>query len=214
MGLIDWHSTELCPLYFQAGRPPFIDYDGPHPYGLERPRAPKYTEQPDANAKKQAEAFYWQQSLCSLYNTLTYYRNPRLYAALEFQRTTSFVLLLLARRLLVDGEAAYLLQIAELEATWSKIPSAKNSAYPFSFSTEERRELEADVEGWVRGMDAMSSIKENIDELLTEQPGTVRVECYEEALDALEQLKGQVIEEFASSEQDKEVWLKEWPFGT
>jgi hypothetical protein len=34
------------------------------------------------------------------------------------------------------------------------------------------------------------------------------------ALDALEQMKDQVIEEFASNEQERQVWRKEWPFGT
>ncbi|TVY87186.1 Altered inheritance of mitochondria protein, mitochondrial [Lachnellula willkommii] len=213
VGLIDWQSTELSPLYFHARQPHIIDYDGPPVHGLERPQPPKDTEQLDPNAKRHAKALYLQQSLCSLYNTLSHHQNPRLYAALEFQQTTSYLLLLLARNLLVDGEATYLLQVAELEATWDTLPSAKNSAYPFSFSTAERQAMEVDVEGVVRGMDAMRSIRESIGELFPEQ-GIVKADNYEEALDALEQMKDQVVEEFASSEQEKETWLKEWPFGT
>ena len=72
----------------------------------------------DATAKKQADKLYLKQSLCSLYNTLTHHQNPRLHAALEFQHTTSYTLLLLARNLLIDGEATYLLQVAKLESTW------------------------------------------------------------------------------------------------
>ena len=62
-------------------------------------------------------------------------------------------------------------------------------------------------------MEAMRSIKESIGELFPEQ-GIVRTDDYEEALDALEQMKEQVIDEFASNEQEREVWRKEWPFGT
>ncbi|TVY54027.1 Altered inheritance of mitochondria protein 9, mitochondrial [Lachnellula cervina] len=203
VGIIDWQSTELSPLYFHARQPTIINYHGPRFHGLERPQPPKDTEQLDPNAKKHAEALYLKQSLCSLYNTLTHHQNPRLYAALGFQQTTSHLLLSLARYLLVDGEAAYLLQIAELEATWSSLPSAQNSAYPFSFSAEELRELEADVEGGLRGMDAMRSIRECIGELFPEK-GIVKADQYEEALDALEQMRDQVIEEFATSEQEKE----------
>ncbi|KAJ8067350.1 hypothetical protein OCU04_004703 [Sclerotinia nivalis] len=74
--------------------------------------------------------------------------------------------------------------------------------------------MEANVEGVTRGgMEAMDSIEESIGELFPEH-GIVRSHHYEEALDALEQMKDQVIEEFARSEQEKEIWLKEWPFGT
>ncbi|TVY45439.1 hypothetical protein LSUB1_G000321 [Lachnellula subtilissima] len=204
MGLLDWQSTELSPLYCHARQTHIIDYDGPPVFGLERPRPPKDIEQLDANAMKHAEALYLQQSLCSLYNTLTHHQNPRLYAALEFQQTTCYLLLLLARNLLIDGEATYLSQVAELEATWDTLPGAKSSAYPFSFLGKERQEMEADVEGVARGIEAMRSIRESI----------IRADQYEEALDALEQMKDQVIEEFASNEQEREVWQKEWPFGT
>lgn len=213
VGLIDWQSTELCPLYYHARKPHIIDYDGPPVYGLKRPQPPRDIEQLDPNAKKHAEALYLQQSLCSLYNTLTHHQNPQLYAAFEFQQTMSYLLLLLARNLLIDGEATYLSQVAELEATWDTLPRAKGSAYPFSFSVKERQEMEADVQGVSRGMDAMYSIRESIGELFPKQ-GIVRADHYEEALDALEQMKDQVIEEFASNEQEKEVWRKEWPFGT
>lgn len=73
--------------------------------------------------------------------------------------------------------------------------------------------MEADTEGVVRGMEAMRAIRESIGELFPEQ-GIVRTELYDEALDALEQMKQQVIGEFAQTEQDREIWRKEWPFGT
>jgi hypothetical protein len=40
----------------------------------------------------------------------------------------------------------------------------------------------------------------------------VRADQYEEALDALEQIKGQFIKEFANNQQEREIWEKEWPF--
>lgn len=213
VGLIDWQSTEVSPLYFHARQPHLLNYDGPPVSGLERPNLPKDIEKLETNAKKHAETLYLQQSLCSLYNTLTHYQNPQLSAALEFQQTTSYLLLLLARNLLIDGEASYLLQVAELEAIWDTLPGAKGATYPFSFSPTERREFEVEVEGVVRGMDAMRSIRESMGDLFPEQ-GMVRPEQYEETLDALAQIKDQVIEEFASTEQEREVWQNMWPFGT
>ncbi|KAF2463766.1 uncharacterized protein BDR25DRAFT_244807 [Lindgomyces ingoldianus] len=213
VGLIDWQSTELSPLYFHARQPHILDYDGPPVSNLERPQLPKDIEKLEATAKKQAETLYLQQSLCSLYNTLIHYKNPQLYAALEFQQTTSYLLLLLARNLLIDGEASYLLQVAELEATWVALPGAKGSTYPFSFSLKEREEIEAEVEGVVRGMEAMRSIWENIGGLFPEQ-GIVRSDQYKETLNTLAQMKDKVIKKFASTEQERDVWQKMWPFGT
>lgn len=108
VGIIDCQSTELSPLYYHARQPHIIDYDGPAVVGLGRPQPPKYTEKLDKAARDKAEALYLQQSLCSLHNTLTHHQNPRFYAALQFQETTSYLLLLLARNLFIDGGASYL----------------------------------------------------------------------------------------------------------
>ena len=116
VGLIDWQSTELSPLYFQARQPHILDYDGLPVSGLERPQPPKDTEKLEAKERMHAWILYIQQELCSFYNTLTHYENPKLYAALEFQETTSYFLLLIARNLLIDGEASYLFKVSELEA--------------------------------------------------------------------------------------------------
>jgi hypothetical protein len=213
VSIIDWQSTEIAPLYIQARQPHIIDYEGPPLYGLERPQPPKDLERLDVREKKKAESIYLQRSLCSLYNTLTHHQNPKLYAALQFQDTTSYTLLLLARNLLIDGEASYLLQVSEFESKWKDLPGAKGCAYPFKFSAKEREEMEADVEGAVRGMEAMHAIRQEIRELLPEQ-GIVRHEIYEEALEALRQMKEQVIDEFAKSEHERKVWEEVWPFGT
>ncbi|KAH9871022.1 hypothetical protein J1614_006596 [Plenodomus biglobosus] len=213
VGLIDWQSTEIAPLYFQARQPHIIDYNGPPVIGLERPKRPENMESLTDSAKRAADEMYLRQSLCSLYNTLTYHQNPRLYAALEFQHTISYLLLLLARNMLVDGEATYLLQVAELEAIWDTLPGADGTPYPFSFTLKERQEMETDVDGAARGMEAMRSIKDALGELFPEQ-GIVRPEQYDEALDALAQMKDQVIAEFTQDEQERELWQQLWLFGT
>lgn len=213
VGLIDWQSTEISPLYFHARQPHFIDYVGPSVNGLERPQLRGDLNELEPSERESANALYLSQLLCSLFNTLTHCQNPRLYAALEFQHTQKYLLLVLARNLLIDGEASYLAQVAELESTWGEISSGDGSRFPFTFSHQDRRELEADVEGVVRGMDAMRSIREALGELFPEQ-GIVKTEDYEEALDALSQMKEQVIDEFATNAAEREEWEKAWPFGT
>lgn len=212
VGLIDWQSTELAPLYYHARQPYIIDYDGPSVHGLERPCLPQNIAQLDRAEQEQAQALFLKQSLCALYKTLVHQQNPPLYHALEFQRTPSFSLLLLARNLTVDGEATYLAEVAELEPIWDTLPGVGNAVYPFVFSVEQRAEMKADVEGVVRGMELMRGIQDSLGELYPEQ-GIVRAEQYTEALDALGQMREQVIEQLANDEQEREIWRAEWPFG-
>jgi hypothetical protein len=69
---------------------------------------------------------------------------------MDFQERPSFDLLLVARNLLVDGEATYLAQVVELEKTWAELPGVRAHAripYPFHFFNEDKGEIEADVNG-------------------------------------------------------------------
>ncbi|KAF1837384.1 hypothetical protein BDW02DRAFT_586650 [Decorospora gaudefroyi] len=213
VGLIDWQPTEISPLYFHARQPHIIDYIGPPITGLERPQPPTDVDKLASSARKYADTLYLQQSLCSLYNTLTHHQNPRLYAALQFQHTLKYLLLVLARNLLVDGEVTYLSQIAELSASWTDFSAQKDATYPFAFADKEREVFEADVQGVVRGMEAMRAIQDSLGPLFPEQ-GVVGLEQYDEALDALSQMKEQVISTFATTAAERDAWEKAWPFGT
>ena len=207
VGIIDWQSTELAPLFYHVRQPYFMDFDGPSTIGLERPRLPENMAQLDSEAQKHAKALYLNQSLSALYKTLLHKHYPRLYRAMAFQETTSFDLLLLARNLLIDGEATYLAQVIELEKTWQDLSGVQvrgSVPFPFHFSEEEKQEIEVDAEGALRGMQAMRGIKESLGELFPEQ-GIVRPEQHDEALDALQQIKEQVIDEYARNESDREV---------
>lgn len=62
-------------------------------------------------------------------------------------------------------------------------------------------------------MEAMQAIREPLCQLFPGK-GVVRRELYDEALDALNQMKEQVIDEYARNENEQEVWRKEWPFRT
>ena len=102
IGIIDWQSAELAPLFEHARQPYFLDYDGPPTFGLERPRLPENLAQLDPAAQKEAKALFLKQSLSALYKAVLHRQNSRLYRAMAFQETPSFGLLLLARNLLVD----------------------------------------------------------------------------------------------------------------
>lgn len=91
---------------------------------------------------------------------------PLLYRTWEYQQSTSFDLLLIAQRLLIDGEAQYLASMLELENDWLDLPgvAAQGSPpYPFRFSSVERTEIEADAKGAAEDMNIMSSVRDRIE---------------------------------------------------
>ena len=213
-GIIDWQSTEIAPLFEHARLPYFLDYDGPPTVELERPRLPDNLAQLDSATQKQAKALYLHQSLSALYKYFLHKHNRRLHNALAFGDTASHDLLILGRSLLVDGEAAYLAWVAELERSWADLPGVrarKAAPFLFKFTNEERAQIEADFMGSVRGMEAMRNVKETLGELFPER-GIVRSDQYKASREALQQIRAQVIGTYANSEIDKALWLESWPF--
>jgi hypothetical protein len=214
VGIIDWQATELAPLFSQIRQPYFLDHDGPTVRGLERPRRPDNFAELDPADQEEANALYVKRSLCSAYRYLLNQKYPRLYRALSFQETPNFGLLLVPRNMLVDGEATFLAQVVDLQKTWDELPgmlAAGGPPFPFCFSDAEKAQIESDVEGTLRGMQTMNAVQETLGDLFPEL-GAVRPERYDETKDALQQVKPQVIDEFAKTEQEKEAWEKAWPF--
>ncbi|PVI05380.1 hypothetical protein DM02DRAFT_554611 [Periconia macrospinosa] len=213
VSIIDWQSTEVAPLYFHARQPYIIDHQGPSIEGFVRPQLPTNMNELDLKAQSQATDLFYRQALCFLYRKLTHIHIPRIHAALEFQESIAYDLLLVARNLVIDGEVAYLSQLLDLETEWNKLPGAAGHKCPLSFTQGDREEIEAQHEGVVRGMEAMDAIREAMGELFPER-GIVETELYNEALDALAQMKEQVIAHYARTEEEKRTWEKMWPFGS
>lgn len=211
VGFTDWQSAEAAPLYFQARQPHLVDYVGPPVRGLERPRLQADSAQLDPDTEKEAKILYLEQSLCSLYKTPIHRDNPRLFEAFETQHIPSFTLLLLARNLLFNGEAAYLAQVAELETECDTIADTHGAEFPTKFSESERAEIGIDMESAARGMEAMRSLQDSLGDIFPEK-GLVRKDQYDDTVEALQQIREQVVDEFARNEQDKGIWRRVWPF--
>ncbi|KAK2762249.1 hypothetical protein FQN54_001259 [Arachnomyces sp. PD_36] len=214
VGIIDWQSTELAPLFYHARQPHLLDYDGPLVEGLDRPTEPRNMDHLGPDEQRAAWMLYYKRSLSALYKALINKQIPRLYHALEYQSSPGFNFLLLARNLLIDGEATYLAQVVELEKSWADLPGViahGRPPFPFSFSDEEAAKIESDMNGALSGMNAMQSIKDSLGDMFPEQ-GIVRPEQYEEAKDALRQAKEFILETFASNESERQAWEEAWPF--
>ncbi|KAL8787607.1 MAG: hypothetical protein Q9195_007695 [Heterodermia aff. obscurata] len=215
VGITDWQSTELKPLFEHARLPYLMKYDGPPTRGLERPSLPHDLAELDIEDQKKANTLYLNQALSALYKTLVHKHIPQLYRALAFRETPSFNFLQLAPHLLVDGEATYLAQMMELRETWKELPGVRSleapQVFPFQISAQEKAEIDADAKGALLGMQTMTGIRDSLGELFPAQ-GVVRHDQHDEARDALRQMKEQVIQMYATNESDRDIWRNNWPF--
>lgn len=209
VGIIDWQAVEVAPLFDQVRRPYFLDYEGPLTVNLECLSLPEDPAQLDPATK----GLDLQLKVSAAYKIILHDQNPGLYRVVNFLETPSFELLLLARDLLVDGEALYLAQVVDLEEKWAELPGVgEDVPFPFDFADEERAEIAADARSAMCGMDLVQGVKERVSERFPERR-IIRTNQYEESRDAIRQMKENVIFANANDGNSKQAWQDSWPFG-
>ncbi|KAL4969558.1 uncharacterized protein BDV14DRAFT_187118 [Aspergillus stella-maris] len=217
---IDWQSTELAPLYDHIIEPYTLDYDGP-PLDdlLERPKLADiqalFHDEPGPVAKRKADSLFTKMSLVALYRFLLYKKMPRLFRALEFRQTDSFRLLLLARNLLIDGEATYLGLLAEQqENQWpgvARIFQGTQNA-PLYFSREEIQQIKKDAEAAARSMELMGDVRRMIGSQYFQAQGLVSHEQFRELEQILPKVKEEFLQMHAKSKEEEMEIKCAWPF--
>ncbi|KAL4746589.1 hypothetical protein BDW72DRAFT_207203 [Aspergillus terricola var. indicus] len=214
LGIIDWQSTELLPLFDHARLPYFLDYDGPPPTGIDPPAFPDDFGKLDTAKKAEAQDLYLKMPLSALYRRFTYSNNIALFKAMEFQQTTSFEMLLLAQNLLIDGEALYQSRCLDLEKEWTALPGVQasgNPPFPLQFSADEIALINEDASGAIKGMELMRSLRQSLGQMWPDK-GVVRPGQYDEVERLLDQAKVELIDQLAHSETEKVAWEEAWPF--
>jgi len=215
VGIIDWQSIALVPLFENSPQPGLLDYDGPPLNGLERPEEPKNLDQLDPLQRAAAFDNYMDMTLASYYQNLIYYTNKRLFRAIEFRETISYALLGTARNILIDGEAVYQERVAdELEKAWNTLPGVQalnDPPYPFTFSKEELSAIQKDYEGMCDGIMCMAQIQEEMGDLFPSDR-CISHERYDDAKETLKAYKHKVLNEFARDEEEKAAVIAWWPY--
>lgn len=214
LGIIDWQSSELLPLFDHARQPYFLDYEGPPVTGIDEPDFPENFDQLTPAEQKQAQSLYLKMSLSALYRRLTSMNNEKLFSAMEFRQSTSFEMMVLAQNLLVDGEALYQSRLLSLEEEWASLPGVQacgNPPFPFQFSAGDVSSIDEDVSGTIRGMELIRDLKQSLGEMWPEK-GIVRPDQYDEVKKLLNKGKIETVDRLAGSEAERVVWSKSWPF--
>lgn len=215
VGFIDWQSASILPLFENARQPHILDYDGPYVKGMERPELAPNLEGLPPDEKRRALTLYYDMSLVALYKKLIQGQNKPLFRAMEYFDTTSHQMLVLAQRVLVDGEALYHAFVASLKDAWADLPSVQkhgNPPFPLNFSDEELAAIEKDVLAAGKGMEYMQLIREKVRGELWPERGLVNHNQYEDAKAAIKTAKLELYEQLGLNDEERAEWNERWPF--
>lgn len=214
LGLIDWQSVQISPLFEHRIDPPVLKYHGPDVDGLKRPELPDNYDELSAGSQAQEINLYYSMALMSAYRTLVHMKAPGLSRTIEFQDTTPGNLLMLVRRIFGMGEAHVRLLILNLRQEWYDLPAVRragNPLFPLQFSDAEVEEIEGDAEAATVSIQTMERLKECAGDIWPEK-GSCPPHLYEEVKDMLLQLRDELVELAELDEGDKKTFEREWPF--
>ncbi|EFE38458.1 hypothetical protein TRV_06882 [Trichophyton verrucosum HKI 0517] len=224
-GIIDWQTTELAPLYDHTIEPYFLEYQGPRMTGdlLQHPdikEIQKLFEDDEeliaSEKKRKAESLFWKMALVSLWRNTLHMGIEPLFRALEFRETARFTLLLFARNLYLDGEAAYLAILADqYRKGWEDVPGIRNNlkrGFPYEFTPDELKIIDRDCEGAAHGINIMGDVKEAVGSHFFRVDGTVDHEDYDEVKELIRLTKADFMSKYPENEEERKEWEAAWPF--
>ena len=216
VGIIDWQSAELVPLFDHILQPAFLDYDGPEVECLERPQLPANVDEPDVKQKAAVVSHYMAASLVFAFRTWVQAKNECLYCAMKSQNSESANILWLSRRIFEFGEANFLALVADMKDIWANFPGVRardGPPFPLQFAQTQLIDIQADVEGVIRGQEIMNTLREKLGDLWPDK-AVIPHHWYDSVKNALRKLKEDTLSELTNTERERErtAWEEAWPF--
>ncbi|KAK2803682.1 hypothetical protein FQN50_006900 [Emmonsiellopsis sp. PD_5] len=215
LGIIDWQSVQIAPLFDHSLDPCFLDYSGPDVGDqLGRPTMPESIKLLQGEEKAVALKEFLDKAVMIAWRSLVQSKNPEQYRMIKFQQSPSGNLLHLSRRIFELGEAHFCALLLDLRDEWSENPEASSSSvrFPLKFSEPETIEIEADMRRADLGINLMRDLERDLGDLWPEK-GVVEHENYEDVKTLLKQRKEDLITQYRTHPGwDTTIFEHHWPF--
>lgn len=214
LGIIDWQSVQISPLYDHVMDPSFLGYEGPDiGDNLERPALPEDMDSLSQEEKSKARTEFYDKGIMVAWRTLVKKKNPAQYAAIQFRNSDVGNLLFLARNVFTFGEVHFrtlLLDILRQERNGSSL-SAKALGSTTKFSEAEMDEIEEDVRDLDVGVRIMQQIIARVGHLWQDK-GVVAHDNYDVVMSRLREEKAELKKHCVQSEEEERSFEELWPF--
>ncbi|KAJ5941879.1 phosphotransferase enzyme family protein [Penicillium verrucosum] len=210
-GIIDWQSCHISPLFNHNPDPAFLDWDGLEPETLDLvPRPTLSGLSPEGRSAAIRE--YTIQNVFIGWRKLMHAKNPDLHRVVEFRKTAAYGLIFLAHRMFEYGEAHFLSLLVDLKDTWAELPGVtSDTPFPFDFLETDFERIKLDSDDAIAGTELVSEIKEKMGDLWPDK-GFVEHERYDDCKAALDEVKDQILEQLAETDEEKAEYQRYWPF--
>ncbi|KAJ5584288.1 phosphotransferase enzyme family protein [Penicillium hispanicum] len=210
-GIIDWQSCHISPLFNHDPDPAFLDWDGLEPETLDLSPRPKLSGlSPEERSAAVRE--YTLQNVFVGWRKLMHAKNPDLYRVVEFRKTAAYGLIFLAHRMLEYGEAHFQSLLVDLKDTWAELPAVTSEVpFPFDFSEADIERIKLDSERAVAGTELVAAVKERLGDLWPDK-GFIEHERYDDSKAAFREIKDQILEQLAETDEEKAEYERYWPF--
>lgn len=139
-------------------------------------------------------------------------KSPNLYYAVEFRKTTAYELIFLAHRMFEYGEAHFLSLLVDLKDTWADLAGVTSDIpFPVDFSEMDIERIKLGSDDAAAGTELVSEVKEELGDLWPDK-GLIEHERYYECKAALDEVKGQILEQLAETDEERAKYQRYWPF--
>lgn len=211
-GIIDWQSCHISPFFNHNPDPAFLDWDGLEPETLDLAPMPKLSGlSPEEISAAVRE--YTVQNVFIGWRKLMHAKNPDLYQVVEFRKSAAYGLIFLAHRMFEYGEAHFQSLLVDLRDTWADLPCVTNhTPFPFSFSEADIERIKLNSDGAVAGTELVAAVKEKIGDLWPDK-GFIEHERYNDCTAVLHEVRDQILEQLAETDEEKDEYKRCWPFG-
>ncbi|KAE8138954.1 kinase-like domain-containing protein [Aspergillus pseudotamarii] len=216
LGIIDWQSVSLCPLFTQATRPAFLEYDGPLPETLDKVRLPENFESLSPAEQQKAKALHQAQTLHNLYLARSRQANPLVFEAIQSQKTLRHQISVIPGLTIMDYEPCLNNLLRDIQKEWPSIvgpesDGASSIPCPLQFSPDEVQEQERDEELWAQGVRLMEEFTSDTG-CFKHWDGRVNEQDYELSRKQLDDGVERFLQREARSEEERREWLEALPF--
>ncbi|EGE00104.1 serine/threonine protein kinase [Trichophyton tonsurans CBS 112818] len=197
--LIDWQAVHIAPLFLQARRPAFLDFDGPIPERLKFPSLPENFDDMQPEEKLNAKKLRDEQALYILYEIELLRQCRAAGSALHGRDTLATRLTGLAGSVFTDGEPVVLGYLIRVVDRWGEIVGKDATGDPINRNGK-------------KGVELMDDVVQSLG-VYTGWDGFVSHDDYEIKKQQLIASRDAFLQSMAGSDEERRAkWRKAWPF--
>lgn len=213
VGIIDWQSVHLSPLFLQARTPALLHFDGPLPDSLEI-NLPENFDSLGPEEQEQAKKVRSMQTLYKLYEVASFKTNPDAYQAILTSKTLGAQVTGMIGSLFSDGEPYVQGLLMAVQDKWEELLQGTEyvgSPCPLNYSSATREMQQVEMRKWERSIELMDRFLQDIG-AYAGWDGWVSHADYETMKSRLLGARGRFLDSHSKTAEERELWERVFPF--